>query len=260
MSNPPVIGRCIYCGSTNAPLKTEHIVPYGWGLEDSKGDVLLEASCGSCEDITKAFEQYVLRELFGNIRKVFGLRSRSGKLPKTIDQLVRHIDGAEGIISVPVDEVADVLFMPVFAPPGVCVGNLALLDCEMFEMQLINVGVNTDMSTYKHNKVHEVNVRMQFKNKTFEKFLLKVAYCTAIKVYGYDAVKNSTIPKILLGHDKRYGTYLGCIEHNYLPKAIDKGTWLQYGSYNVANGIVSAIKLFAAIDESPEYHVVIIAK
>lgn len=260
MSKPPKIGICIYCGSTDKPLKTEHIIPYGWGLADSEGDVLLEASCGDCEDITKAFEQYVLRDLFGNVRKVFGLRSRSGALPKTIEQLVRDKDGNESTISVPVSEVADILFMPVFAMPGVCRGQSALIDCELDEMQLINVGVSTGKETYADNDVDEVYVKMQFKNKTFEKFLLKIAYCTAVKNFGYEAVKNSPIPKILLGFDRRYGTYLGCMQHAYLPKATDKGTWMQYGSYEVPNGIVSAVKLFAAIEASPEYHVVILAK
>jgi hypothetical protein len=49
------------------------------------------------------------------------------------------------------------------------------------------------------------------------------------------------------------------MEHTYLPKATDNGTWMQYGSYAVTNGVVSAVKLFAAIDGSPEYHVVILA-
>lgn len=260
MSKPPKIGICIYCGATDKPLKTEHIIPYGWGLAGSEGDVLLEASCADCEDITKEFEQYVLRDLFGNVRKVFGLRSRSGELPKTIEQLVRDKGGKNSTISVPVNEVVDILFMPVFAQPGICRGNPALIDCELDEMQLINVGVNTARDTYTDNDVDEVRVKVQFKNKTFEKFLLKIAYCTAIKNFGYEAVKSSPIPKILLGFDKRYGTFLGCMEHTYLPKSTDKDMWMQYGSYEVPNGLVSAVKLFAVIEESPEYHVVILDK
>ncbi len=256
MSTPLRVGVCIYCGSADKPLKTEHIIPYGWGLADTEGDVLLKASCGDCEDVTKAFEQYVLRDLFGNVRKVFGLRSRSGVLPKTVEQLVRDVDGNESTIGVPISEVADILFMPVLAEPGICRGAPAIIDCELNEMQLINVGVNTGKDTYINNNVDVVHVKMQFKDKTFEKFLLKVAYCTAVKNFGYDAVKNSTIPKIILGFDKRYGTYLGCMEHTYLPEARDN-TWMQYGSYQVPNGIVSAVKLFAAVDGSPEYHVVI---
>ncbi len=257
MSEPPRIGACIYCGTIDKPLGTEHIIPYGWGLSNSEGDVLVEASCRDCEDMTKAFEQYVLRDLFGNIRKVIGLRSRSSTLPKTIDQLVRDKDGNESTIAVPVSEFADVMFMPVYAPPGICTGNSAVIDCEPHEMQLINVGESTSKDTYKSGNVDEVHAKMQFRDKAFEKFLLKIAYCTAVKNFGYAAVKNSPVPKILLGFDKRYGTFLGCMEHTYLPKATDKGTWMQYGSYEVPNGIVSAVKLFAVIDESPEYHVVI---
>lgn len=259
MSTPPVIGTCIYCGTTEKPLKTEHIVPFGWGKAGSEGDVLLEASCGQCEDMTKGFEQYVMRELFGNIRKVMELRSRGGKLPKTIDQLIRDKSGVEKMISVPIDEAIDILFMPVFAPPGICEGNLAVLDCELVEIQLINVGINSSKSTYTATSTDEVHAKMQFKNKTFEKFLLKIAYCTAIKNYGYEVVKNSPIPKILMGFDKRYGTFLGCLEHNYLPKVTHKGTWMQYGSYDVSKGIVYAVQLFAVDEGSPEYHVVVIA-
>lgn len=48
-------GECIYCGKRDAPLGTEHAVPYGlngpW--------TLLRASCDACAKITSRFEHDV---------------------------------------------------------------------------------------------------------------------------------------------------------------------------------------------------------
>jgi hypothetical protein len=53
--NSPDIGECIYCGERDAPLSTEHAVPYAlngpW--------TLLRASCKRCADITTGFERDV---------------------------------------------------------------------------------------------------------------------------------------------------------------------------------------------------------
>lgn len=58
------IGACIYCGRTDTPLSKEHIVAYGLGGVD----VLPEASCAACRDLTSKFEGIVARDMFGNLR------------------------------------------------------------------------------------------------------------------------------------------------------------------------------------------------
>jgi hypothetical protein len=257
MSVPLSVGVCIYCHRADVPLNREHIIPYGWAEPGSEGDVLLKASCNTCEDITKVFEQYVLQELFGNLRKVMQLRSRRGELPKVVEQKMRNNTGSEYSAAVPIGEVVDAIFLPLLGPPGAWSKQLSAVHCELIGLQVLNVGSGSQQATYESLNADQVRVETKFKDKTFEKFLLKMGYCTAVKIYGYEKVKNSPIPRILRGLDNKYGVVLGTMPHSYLSKAPDNHTWLQYGSFNTPNGIVSAIKLFAAIDSLPEYHVVV---
>lgn len=49
------IGECIYCGSINEPLQTEHTVPYGlmrYGDGLNEDVILHQASCSACALIT----------------------------------------------------------------------------------------------------------------------------------------------------------------------------------------------------------------
>ena len=65
-------GSCIYCGARGVRLTDEHIVPYSLG----GAHVLKEASCDTCADITKKFEQKVARDLLGDARTSFDAPSR----------------------------------------------------------------------------------------------------------------------------------------------------------------------------------------
>ena len=96
-ANSPDIGVCIYCGERDAPLSTEHAVPYGlngpW--------TLLRASCKACADITTGFERDVMRCLLPHVRNVLAMQTRrrdkrSGTLPLEV-----HRDGVKETALVP---------------------------------------------------------------------------------------------------------------------------------------------------------------
>ena len=53
----PTKGRCIYCGRADVRLTDEHFLPLSLGGQH----VIEKASCHSCADITKKFEQLVAR-------------------------------------------------------------------------------------------------------------------------------------------------------------------------------------------------------
>lgn len=65
-------GACIYCGAINVPLSNEHVVPFAIGGQL----VIRKASCKKCADITKKFEQRVMRDLWGDARIAFDAPSR----------------------------------------------------------------------------------------------------------------------------------------------------------------------------------------
>ena len=72
-------GACIYCGTTNGTLTDEHILPLSLGGVH----ILEKASCLSCANITKRFEQEVARGLWGDARTAYNAPSRRKKERKT---------------------------------------------------------------------------------------------------------------------------------------------------------------------------------
>src|SRR5579859_1475501 len=75
----PTRGACIYCDAKGVKLTDEHAVPLS--LE---GQHILEgASCLRCADITKKFEQDVAREMWGDFRNSYNVRSRRKSKRKT---------------------------------------------------------------------------------------------------------------------------------------------------------------------------------
>src|SRR5262245_47891470 len=90
------IGECIYCGERDAPLSTEHAVPYGlngpW--------TLLKASCAACAKITTRFEHEVMRRLWPDLRNVLAMQSRRRDKRSATCPLVVRRDGQQEIIQV----------------------------------------------------------------------------------------------------------------------------------------------------------------
>ncbi|MGE0531417.1 MAG: HNH endonuclease [Hyphomonadaceae bacterium] len=90
-------GVCIYCGARGVPLSDEHIVPYAIG----GSHVIRKASCRACAKITGAFEQKVLRDLWGDARASFNAPTRRKKERRS------HItmpDAGAGSLTLPVAE------------------------------------------------------------------------------------------------------------------------------------------------------------
>jgi hypothetical protein len=80
-NNSPKIGRCIYCGCEEGPLRREHVVPYGlngpW--------TLLRASCESCAKITRRLEREALKNVYGAFRVALAMQTRRpNDRPKTL--------------------------------------------------------------------------------------------------------------------------------------------------------------------------------
>lgn len=68
--------RCMYCGEERRELLTdEHILP-----ESLEGDIILpKSSCLECNKSTSSFEQYVTRNMIGDMRVARGMRTKRPK-------------------------------------------------------------------------------------------------------------------------------------------------------------------------------------
>jgi hypothetical protein len=118
------IGECIYCGSINEPLQTEHTVPYGlmrYGDGLNEDVILHQASCSACALITSQFEQDTQRCVFQPMRTVLGLRTRNRHArPKRLPLLLE----SHGLWwSIGLSPAEYPLYLPVirFPAPGVLV-------------------------------------------------------------------------------------------------------------------------------------------
>jgi hypothetical protein len=116
----PPVGECIYCGDRHSTLTREHIVPYGLG-----GNMILpRASCHTCADITKRFEQKCLRMTMGPLRIRLGVKTRHPKQrPKTLDLELLHEDGRLETVHVPAAQYPASIVLPrLFENPGILIG------------------------------------------------------------------------------------------------------------------------------------------
>lgn len=257
MSQPIRIGCCIYCGTTKTKLTKEHIIPYGFG--NTNGDILHDASCMECSTIISKFEQFVLKKMFYDTRIVFQLKSRHTKLPKFIKQYVLKNDKWI-MIDVPYKKYKSQIGMPIFDEPGIMRYDSFNSECKILAMQNINLG-NSDRDDWYYDNDISFYKALAFPGSidhSFEKFIMKIAYCASVKIEGYDCVKNSPIPKVLLGYDNRFAPWLGNTGHDYFKQPAKDNSWARYRVDKVSNGIVASVQLFAAIHSSPIYNVIIL--
>jgi hypothetical protein len=90
-----VIGKCIYCASTD-DLSDEHIIPYGLGAQWQLG----KASCRKHRDITSKFELDVQRNLWGPIRAAMQMPSRRGHEDKRVEITLKRKGGLTELIKI----------------------------------------------------------------------------------------------------------------------------------------------------------------
>src|SRR3954470_16951768 len=118
MTRYDAVGQCIYCGTTEAKLSDEHIVPLGLnGMF-----VLPKASCASCATATSKVERIVLRDVFLHLRTVAGLNTRRPKRRPTHFPLKYNAGSGEQVITLPADEFPVSLFLFEMLPARILRG------------------------------------------------------------------------------------------------------------------------------------------
>lgn len=248
-ANAPVIGECVYCGSTDAPLHREHAIPYGlngpW--------TLIRASCGCCADITHRFERDTLRCLFPAVRAVLAFQTRRPSERRKTLPLVLESSGMQRTVEAPLAEFPLYLPIPVLPPPGVVVGR-SLEEPIPIRMQLIHVAGPTMQSVsarYSGSDVDFVGARVTFAPQDLARTLAKIAYCAAVYHLGVAALRASPIRRVILGEDPHAAHWVGAWTGD--PMNAPQGL---HAMMVRASGtdIHVILRLFAQFG-APEYHV-----
>lgn len=141
------LGYCAYCGQSvdssgnQIELSSEHIIPefLGSGLE------LPASSCAECQKATSVVEHTISRELFGPVRKAFGLRGKDGVLPNVNFPLDVGSYTSEEIF-VPIAHYPTVLVLPALFPASTY-SRRSPDSADPFNFLFYNINADRDLLT-----------------------------------------------------------------------------------------------------------------
>jgi len=187
----PTRGYCVYCGATGVRLTDEHVVPLALG-----GVHILEgASCDTCADITKKFEQDVARELWGAPRISYNAPSRRKK--KRPSHIVLTDPEQSGrTVKVPYSEYPAAMVFYKMSKAGLLEGLpenvdissawpvVAICDQEKSEAFIKKYGMNVP-SSFRHVP------------ESFARMLAKIGYCNLLTMLDPGAFRPICLPYIM---------------------------------------------------------------
>jgi hypothetical protein len=247
------VGRCIYCGATDQPLRNEHVVPFAL---DGKW-ILRAASCADCALRTSRVEREVLRRGAGALRAAIGLRTRrSNARPRSYSYRIL-LDGVESAVDIPISDYAPLFWFPMLRPPGALSGEQR--DVTIYAVRSIQVWNNaaryrTLEELARALGVQQVSQELTYKPIAMGQLLAKVAYGMSVAHLGVDTFESvHVLPAILTGEN--IGTWVGGAsapkwadvepEHLHLVQLDQRG-----------QEVVAHVKLLARYG-GPEYEVLV---
>jgi len=214
----PIVGRCIYCGSTTQ-LSDEHVLPYGLGGKL----VLKRASCRSCAKVTAALEQRLLRGHWWPYRQILGIKTRSASYPKYRPVSLISATGEKRPAKVLSEDYPIVLFLD-FDPPSILSGEtgpgapfakaMFLKQVGMAPSRVLDEGVMRSLMPWE-----KIEYPTDFESSDLLRFVAKVAHGYAIHEHGLSVCANYYLPQVVLGTGDGSLTHVGgCSSEILKPK------------------------------------------
>jgi hypothetical protein len=263
IDGPPEIGQpvgcCIYCGSTKAPLRTEHVVPFGLAGNHFK---LPEASCCACERITGTVEQQVLKGMLKPFRARAGLPSRDGHPSQWPLGIINTRDEVD-LVEVEITQHPSSFVLAIFPPPGILLGQEPTSSFEILRAW-IHAPHAADARDHIAERGGVGFVAGRFFPIRFGRMLAKIAHGIAVSVYGPDGFV-PLLPDLILGKSNAVPHLIGTeytdprTAQLDLEPVPDKLHVLNIAEYLVnerENFIIASIRLFAYLG-APAYSVVV---
>jgi hypothetical protein len=193
------IGRCIYCGigPDKAKLTNEHIVPFSLGADA----YLKEASCSTCQKITRDFETHLARNVFGQLRIHIGIQTRNpGQRPTELPTRIVRGD-KETRVTLPIKDHPNFLPMPIWETPGILRGEqphsgFTGLVAHLFYYVPPTLGEAIGM---RHAEAVQLLPDFRVETDRFARAIAKIAYCQAVARLGLDGFRRLALPDLILG-------------------------------------------------------------
>lgn len=211
----PVVGRCIYCGTTDN-LTDEHTVPYSLN-----GALMLKkASCRACADITSRFERSVSRDALEVGRAVMQYNTRHpGRRSETYPVKV-VIDGEVQSVQMPVEVVAALVPMVDLGFPSYLIDKYSL--GPEFRRDYRHTISKTVSRNWAGTKAYlesigaeSLSAKASFDSYEFVRMLAKIAYCETIAVLilngypGLDSIKENFVLDFIRNGGEPPWQYIG---------------------------------------------------
>ncbi|HXH47037.1 MAG TPA: HNH endonuclease [Bradyrhizobium sp.] len=245
----PTRGQCIYCGATGVRLTDEHVVPLALG-----GAHILEgASCDTCANVTKKFEQDVARELWGAPRISYNAPSRRKKnRPSHI--ILSDPERSGRTVKVPYSEYPAAMVFYKMSKAGLLEGLpenvdvssawrvVAICDQEKSEAFIEKYGMKVP-SSFRHVP------------ESFARMLAKIGYCNLLTMLEPGAFRPICLPYIL-GIRSNPSFVVGGTLDDAPPDTVGyRLRTAAFGSFEKLM-LVAEIRLFSN-NGTPIYHVVV---
>jgi hypothetical protein len=208
------VGYCIYCGTEQGPITDEHIIP----LALNGNIVLPKASCETCADITKKFEQTVARTIYGPYRVKQGFRTRRKKdRPKALPLYTVDDKGAEIKIDTPIHDYPNIFIAIEAPPPGVLLGVKPTDRNPELKLSLKGdpAAVNRAMDSLS---IEQMITKHSFEWSAFFRQLAKIGHCYAFACTRGKKYE-SLLPDIILGKSQHLSHYVGGAGHDSPPES-----------------------------------------
>jgi hypothetical protein len=169
------LNRCIYCNS-GVGLTDEHTFPLAlWGKRE-----LLKGSCTECQRKIQPVEQYLCRELLGNVREYLSFPTRQnrrgkGKRFRTGYQPMWNWETEEKI-DVPSQLALQMIFLPIRNHyPRKLTQEMFLPLHQCTEWSSIPL-----QKTLHDNVINSLSIKVTLKPNLVERVIAKIAYCEYI--------------------------------------------------------------------------------
>lgn len=205
----PPMGWCIYCGTKDGKLTTEHIVPFGLG-----GNLELpESSCESCARITSQFETDILRGELWATRVFLELQSRrKHKTAPTSWPLTVVKDGKEEVHQLPIESYPVLAGFVNLPPPRYLSGQAIRPGLDARGMDTISLGISPQEVLRKFG-AQSIRIKASHSPVNYARMLAKIAYSMAAATGALqDLAEPSPLVPAILGHEDTIGHWVGSID------------------------------------------------
>ena len=243
-------GACIYCGRKDTVRTDEHVVPFSLGGQH----VLLDASCNSCADITKRFEQDVAREMWGDARKSYNAPTRRKKQRKT-HIVLTDPDNQQRTVKVPYSEYPAAMVFYKMHRAGLLEGMPDTVDMSAM-WQFVAVCDTAKAKEFEQRFGIKLTAKFRHVSDSFARLLAKIAYCHTLCALEPGDFRPICLPYIL--GERRNPSFVVGGTFDLAPPDRDHGYALNTMGFIEADRLMlmAEIRLFANL-HTPTYHVVV---